>query len=107
MGAQPGRPLAFEVGRGQIVERHVDLEGQQIAQAEVEFPFDLGLAGLELVEGAVPPLELAQRPPHAGQPTAATLLVRPPAGHPARPRPVTHNVRLQPARQAVLARGGA
>src|SRR5215469_879953 len=59
IGADPGRSCALEIGRGQIVEHHIDLEREQIAQAEKQRVLDLRLALEQLIEGPVPTFELA------------------------------------------------
>src|ERR1700751_4723928 len=58
------RAGALEIGRGQIVEHHVDLEREQVAQGDKQRVFDLQLAFEQLIEGAIPALELPHLDPH-------------------------------------------
>jgi uncharacterized protein (DUF736 family) len=44
MGAHLGRSSAFEIGRGQIVEYHVELKRQKVAQSHKQRVLDLRLA---------------------------------------------------------------
>src|SRR5271168_3114415 len=53
------RAGALEVGTGDVVEHQVGLEAEEVAEAVVERHFDLVLGRLELIEGAVPGVELA------------------------------------------------
>src|SRR5271166_5832999 len=53
------RTRALEVGTGDVVEHQVGLEAEEVAEAVVERHFDLVLGRVELIEGAVPGVELA------------------------------------------------
>src|ERR1700674_362807 len=58
MGAQARRSLALEIGRGQVVEHHVDLQRKQVAQGEKQGVLDLRLVRQQFIERAIPLLEL-------------------------------------------------
>ena len=94
-----GRPGALEVGAGDVLEHQVRLEAEQVAEVMIKGHLDLLLGGHELVEGAVPGLELLEVDPDS--------LVLVPVGHePAAPA-IAEEVGLQPAGQAdVRWRGG-
>src|SRR5271168_4853958 len=53
------RAGALEVGAGDVVEHQVGLEAEEVAEAVIERHLDLVLGVVELVEGAVPGVELA------------------------------------------------
>ena len=92
-----GRPGALEVGAGDVVEHQLGLEAEQIAEAVIEGQLDLFLGGCELIEGAVPGLELLKMNPDP--------LVLVPARHKPPPLTVADEIGLQPAGQAVFAGG--
>ena len=92
------RPGPLEIRAGDIVEDQVGLETEEIAEAVVERYFDPVLGRVELVEGAVPGVELA------GMDTDAAALV--PVGDEASPRAVADEVGLEPAGEPVLAGRG-
>src|SRR5450755_656155 len=50
---------ALEVGAGDVVEHQLGLEAEEVAEAVVEGHFDAVFGRVELVEGAVPGVELA------------------------------------------------
>ena len=59
--AVPGqvvRPGALEVGTGDVVEDQIGLETEEVAEAVIQRHFDPVLGPEELVEGAVPGIEL-------------------------------------------------
>src|SRR6516165_7774976 len=68
MGAHLDRPSALKIGRGQIVEHHVDLKRKQVAQPHKQRGLDLRLAREQLVERAIPLLQLSRRHAHARRP---------------------------------------
>jgi len=103
IGADLGRPLALEIGRGQIIEHHVDLEREQVAQRDKERVLDLDFALQQLIERAVPPLELAQRHPHPRRPAGDALAIVAPFGEPSPAMAVADKVGLKPTRQPMLA----
>jgi hypothetical protein len=74
MGADLGRPPALEIGRGQIVEHHVDLKRKQVAQPHKQRGLDLRLARKQLVERPIPLLQLSRRP-HARRPAGSAFRV--------------------------------
>ena len=93
-----GRPGALEVGAGDVIEHQVRLEAEQVAEVMIEGHLDLLLGRHELIESAVPGLELLEVDPDS--------LVLVPVGHePAAPA-IAEEVGLQPAGQAMFA-GGA
>ena len=93
-----GLPGALEVGAGDVLEHQVRLEAEQVAEAMIEGHLDLLLGRHELIQGAVPGLELLEVDPDS--------LVLVPVGHePAAPA-IAEEVSLQPAGQAMFA-GGA
>ena len=53
------RPGALEVGTGDVVEDQIGLEAEEVAEAVIQRHFDAILGPEELVEGAVPGVELA------------------------------------------------
>jgi hypothetical protein len=107
VSAQPRGSLTFEVGRGQVVENQIHLERKQISQSQVEFSLDLLLACLELIQGAIPAHQLAELHAHAWRAAGVSLSLLSPAWNPAPSLPVTHEIRLEPAGQAMLTRGRA
>ena len=98
-----GRSLALEIGRGQIVEHHVDAQRKQVAQGDKQRVLDLRLARQQLIERAVPVLELPRRDPHPWRPARLALGVVAPRRQEAAATAIAHEVGLQPARQAMLA----
>ena len=88
-------PGALEVGTGDVVEHQVGLEAEEVAEAVVERHFDLVLGRVELIEGAVPGVELA------GMDADPPALV--PVGDEASALAVADEVGLEPAGEAVLA----
>lgn len=103
MGTQRGRPLALEIGRGQVIEHEVDAQRKQVAQREKQGVFDLRLERQQLIERAVPVLELARLDPHPRRPARLPRGVIAPRRHEAAAVAVADEVGLQPARQAMLA----
>src|SRR5208282_429463 len=95
LGKAGRRPGALEVGAGDVIEHQVRLEAEQVAEAMIEGHLDLLLGGHELIEGAVPGLELLEVDPDS--------LVLVPIGHePAAPA-IAEEVGLQPAKPCSLA----
>src|SRR4051812_48627764 len=92
------RAGALEVGAGDVVKDQLGLEAEEVAEAVVEGDFDPVLGREELVEGAVPGVELA------GMDADPAALV--PVGNEASPLAVADEVGLQPARERVLAGWG-
>src|SRR5262245_29869947 len=92
------RARAFEVGTGDVVEHQVGLEAEEVAEPVVERHFDLVLGRVELIEGAVPGVELA------GMDADPPALV--PVGEEASPLAVADEVGLEPAGEAMLTGGG-
>jgi hypothetical protein len=88
------RARALEVGAGDVVEHQVGLEAEEVAEAVVERHFDLVLGRVELIEGAVPGVELA------GMDADPAALV--PMGNEASALAVADEVGLEPAGEAVL-----
>src|SRR5262249_52515009 len=66
-------PGALEVGTGDVIEHQLRLEAEPVAEAMIEGHLDLLLGGYELIEGAVPGLELLE-----GDPDSLVLV---PVGH--------------------------
>jgi hypothetical protein len=99
--AAPGevvRARALEIGAGDVVEHQVGLEAEEVAEVTVESHFDLVFGRVELVEGAIPGVELAGM--DADPPSSV------PVGDEASPFAVADEVGLEPAGEAVLAGGG-
>ena len=92
------RTCALEVGAGDVVEHQVGLEAEEVAEAVVERHLDLVLGRVELIEGAVPGVELA------GMDADPAVLV--PVGDEASALAVADEVGLEPAGEAVLTGGG-
>ena len=88
------RAGALEVGTGDVVEHQVGLEAEEVAEAVVERHFDLVLGRVELIEGAVPGVELA------GMDADPAALV--PVGDEASALAVADEVGLEPAGEPVL-----
>ena len=99
------RSLAFETGRGEIVEYDINLQREQIAQPQIQRPLDLRLALKQLVEGPIPLLELAQFDLHPRCATGLTFALVAPLRHPSPAMPVADEVGLQPPRQPMFAAG--
>ena len=95
--AVPGevvRPGALEIGTGDVVEDQVGLEAEEVAEAVVQGHFDAVLGPDELVEGAIPGVELTGMDadpsawvPMGDEPSALT---------------VTDEVGLEPSGEAML-----
>jgi hypothetical protein len=98
--------VALEVGGGHIVEGKIDFQGEQIAQSKVELLLDLLFVRVQLVQGAIPPLELSRFDSDPWSLTPPTLLVVPPAGDPAAAFAVAQVGLFQPARETMLTAGG-
>ncbi len=103
MSAEIGRPLALEIGRGQIVEHHVDAQREQVTQREKQRVLGLVLAGVQLVERAIPLLQLPRLNAHPRRPAGIALGVVAPAGDEAPADPIADKIALQPPRQRMLA----
>ena len=99
--------MLFEVGRGDIVEDQVGLERKQIAQPQEQLALDLRLAGVELIQCAVPLRQLAEGHLHAWGAAGLALLFIAPLHQPAATVAVADEVVIQPARQPVFARRDA
>ena len=97
--------MPFEVGGGEVVEHQIDLEGEQVAQAQEQLFLDRRLQHQQLVQGAIPALQLAEADPHPGRGAGAPFGLVAPLGPPLATVPVTDEAGLQPAGQAVLAAG--
>ena len=89
-----GRPGPLEIGAGDVVEDQVGLEAEEVAEAVIQRHFDAVLGPEELVEGAVPGVELA------GMDADAAAAV--PMGEEASALPVADEVGLEPAGQPML-----
>src|SRR5262249_49427217 len=92
------RPGALEIGAGDVVEDQVRLEAEEVAEAMIQRHFDAVLGLEELIEGAIPGVELAGMD---ADPAAAV-----PMGEEAAAPAVADEVGLEPAGQAVLAGRG-
>jgi hypothetical protein len=92
------RAGAFEVGTGDVIKDHVGLEAEEVAEPVVEGHLDLVLGGVELVEGAVPGVELS------GMDADPFSLM--PVGDEASALAIADEVGLEPAGQAMLTPGG-
>ena len=88
------RAGALEVGAGDVVEDQIGLEAEEVAEAVIQRHFDLVLGLEELVEGAVPGIELAGMD---ADPSAAV-----PMGDEPSALAVADEVGLEPAGQAML-----
>ena len=95
--------LALEVGRGEIVKDGVDLERGQIAQGEIELMLDLCLALKQLIERAVPPLQLARLNAHPRCLASFALRVIAPCWDPASSLLVADKDGFQPSGEPVFA----
>ena len=94
---EAGRPGALEVGAGDVIEHQLRLEAEQVAEAMIEGHLDLFLGGHELIERAVPGLELLEVDPDS------VVLV--PVGHEPAALAIAEEIGLQPAGQAMFAGG--
>src|SRR4051794_26858296 len=83
------RARALEVGTGDVVEHQVGLEAEEVAEAVVERHFDRVLGRVELIEGAIPGVELAGMDADPAAPV--------PVGEEASARAVADEVGLEPA----------
>src|ERR1700721_1715363 len=54
------RAGAFEVGACDVVEHQLGLEAEEVSESMVERHLNLLLGGMELIEGAIPSIELAR-----------------------------------------------
>jgi hypothetical protein len=89
------RAGALEIRAGQIVEDQVGFETEEIAEAVVQGHFDAIFSRVELVEGAVPGVELARMD---ADPSALV-----PVGNEATAPAVADEVGLEPAGEPMLA----
>src|SRR6266536_584590 len=94
VGGEQRRAVPFEVGRRQVVEHAIDLEREEIAQPQVQFVLDGEASRGQLIQRAVPLLELAKAHAHAGPPAGPTLGVVAPLRQPATPPAIAHEIRL-------------
>ena len=89
---------ALEVGAGDVVEHQFGLEAEEVAETVIQRHFDAVFGRVELVEGAVPGVELAR------------VNTDPPALVPVRKEAsalaITDEVGFEPAREPVLTGGG-
>ena len=88
------RPGALEVGTGDVVEDQVGLEAEEVAEAVIQRHFDAVLGLEELVEGAIPGVELT------GMDADPAALV--PMGDEASALAVADEVGFEPAGQSML-----
>src|SRR5215469_3956998 len=103
VSAQDRGAFALEVGRGQIIKGDIDLERGQVAQAEIELMFDLWLAFEQLVERAVPLLQLARLHAHPRCLAGFARRAIAPCGDPASSLLVADKVGFQPAGKPMFA----
>jgi hypothetical protein len=96
IGSQAGRSLTFEIGRGQIIKDRINLEGGQIAQPKIELMLDPFLAFKQLIERAVPLLQLARLHTHARRLAGFALYLIAPCRDPAASLPVAAKIGFQP-----------
>src|SRR4051812_28480159 len=92
------RAGTLEVGAGDVVQDHVRLEAEEVAGPVEQRDFDAFFGRVELVEGAVPSVEL----PGVDADSAALV----PVGNEASALAIADEVGLEPAGQAVLAGRG-
>src|SRR5262249_13909120 len=85
---------ALEVGAGDVIEDHVGLEAEEVAEPMVERHFDALFGPMELVEGAIPGVELA-----GVDADALTLM---PVWDKASSLAIAHEVGLEPAGPPML-----
>src|SRR5262249_54853225 len=88
------RPRALEIGTGDVVEHQLGLEAEEVAEAVVERHFDRLLGRAELIEGAIPGVELARMD---ADPAALV-----PLGDEASALAVADEVGLEPAGEPML-----
>ena len=103
IGAKLGGSLALEIGRGQIVEHHVDPQREQVAQRQIKRMLDLRLALEQLIERAIPLLQLPRRYPHAWASAGLAFPIVAPRRDPTPAMTITDEIVLQPLRQRMLA----
>src|SRR5262249_3365713 len=102
VSAQDRGAFALKVGRSQIIKDDIDLERGQIAQAEVELMLDLWLAIEQLVERAIPLLQLARLHTHPRCLAGFARRVIAPCGDPSAPHG-EDKAGFQPPRKPVFA----
>jgi hypothetical protein len=98
-------PAALEVGRSEIVKHHIRLQREQIAQAQIQIALDALLVLEQLIERAIPLLELTHLDLHARCAAGLACHLVAPLCHPSPAMTITDEVALQPARQPMLAAG--
>src|SRR5215471_10656518 len=101
--ADPLWSPAFKVCRCEVVKYHIDLQRKQIPQLKKQCPLDLCLALQQLIEGAIPLLELALFDLHPRRPARFACGVVTPLRNPSAAVTVAHKIGLQPTREPMLA----
>ena len=96
VGAKLGRTGALEIGRGQIVEHHIDLQREQIPQPKKQRQFDLVFDFEQMVERAIPLLELLRLDAHARGAAGLAFHVISPGRDEAPAAAITDKITLQP-----------
>jgi hypothetical protein len=96
VGAKLGWARPLEIRRGQIVEHHIDLQREQIAQPEEQRQLHRIFRFEQVVEGAVPLLQLLGLDAHArGAAGLAFRVLSPRRDKPPTP-PIADKITLQP-----------
>ena len=88
-------PATFEVRAGDIVEHQIRLEAEQVTEPAVEVYFDLVFGCVELIECAIPGVQLPGM--HADPPVSV------PVGNEASAQAIADEVALEPAGQSMFA----
>src|SRR5436305_1640741 len=91
------RPVTYKIRGCQIIKSKIDLQIKQVAQAPVQFGLDLFFVLDQLVQGAVPLLELSAFNADSGRATGPPLVLVAPAGLPLRPRLATTRCLVLPS----------
>jgi len=87
----------LEVGAGDVIEHQIRLEAEEVPETIIERYFDLVFGSIELIERAVPRLQLTRMD--------ADSAVGVPIGSESSALAITEEVRFKPAGQVVLAGG--
>jgi hypothetical protein len=95
-------PLAKTIGTVAVAD-DVDLQREQVPQREKKCVLDLRLALEQLIERAVPLLQLTRLDPHSWRPADRTRTIVAPCGQPPAAVAIADEVGLQPPRQAMFA----
>src|SRR5215468_933021 len=102
IGPQLRRSVPFKICGGQVVKHQIDLQRKQIAQVHKQLELNLLLTCQQLINRAVPLLELTHLDTDPRHSTGLALSVFAPSRDESPAAAVTDKVALQPLRQRML-----